>query len=100
MAQVFPEKTLREKCPNTEFFWCAFSGIWTEYGEIRSISQYSVRMRETIFGVMLSVAVAFLVSDFLIISNFVISYVVSRGTLRFFLFFCNVLVALKREWFP
>ena len=54
----------------------------------------------TIFGVILSAAVAFLVSDFLIISNFVISYVVSRGTLRFFLFFCNVLVASKREWFP
>ena len=26
--------TLREKCPNTEFFWSVFSCIWTEYGEI------------------------------------------------------------------
>ena len=24
--------TLREKCPNTEFFWSAFSRIWTEKG--------------------------------------------------------------------
>ena len=22
---------LRENCPNTEFFWSAFSRIWTEY---------------------------------------------------------------------
>ena len=28
------------------FFWSAFSRIWTEYGELRSISLYSVRMRE------------------------------------------------------
>ena len=28
------------------FFWFVFSRIWTEYGEIRSISPYSVRMRE------------------------------------------------------
>ena len=27
-------------------FWSPFSRIWTEYGEIRSISPYSVRMRE------------------------------------------------------
>ena len=33
-------------CPNTEFSWSAFSRIWTEYGVIRSISLYSVRMRE------------------------------------------------------
>ena len=32
------------KCPYSEFF--LFSRIWTEYGEIRSISHYSVRMRE------------------------------------------------------
>ena len=25
-------RTLRKKCPNTEFFWSAFSCIWTEYG--------------------------------------------------------------------
>ena len=55
----------REKCPNTEFFlvrifplsdwiqrdirgffWSVFSRIRTEYGEIRSISPYSVRMWE------------------------------------------------------
>ena len=28
------------------FFWSLFSRIWTEYGEIRSISPYSVQMRE------------------------------------------------------
>ena len=38
--------TLREKCPYSEFFWSAFSRIWTEYGEIRSITSYSVQMRE------------------------------------------------------
>ena len=37
---------LREKCLYSELFWSAFSRIWTEYGEIRSISPYSVRMRE------------------------------------------------------
>ena len=38
---------LREKCPNTEFFfWSVFSRIRTEYGDILRISPYSVRMRE------------------------------------------------------
>ena len=38
--------TLREKCTYSEFFWSVLSHIRTEYGEIRSISLYSVRMRE------------------------------------------------------
>ena len=38
--------TLREVCPYSELLWSTFSRIWTEYGEIRSISSYSVRMRE------------------------------------------------------
>ena len=38
--------TLREKCPYSEFFWSAFPGIRTEYGEILHISPYSVRIRE------------------------------------------------------
>ena len=38
--------TLRKKCPYSELFWSAFSCIRAEYGEIRSISPYSVQMRE------------------------------------------------------
>ena len=38
--------TLRKKCPYSELFWYAFSCIRAEYGEIRSISPYSVQMRE------------------------------------------------------
>ena len=38
--------SLCEKCPNTEFFLVRISRIRTEYGEIRSISPYSVQMRE------------------------------------------------------
>ena len=34
------------KCPYSGLFWSAFSRIQTEYGEILSISPYSVRMRE------------------------------------------------------
>ena len=37
---------LREKCLYSELFWSAFSRIWNEYGEMRSISPYSVRMPE------------------------------------------------------
>ena len=37
---------MTEKCLYSEIFWSAFSRIRTEYGEIRSISQYSARMRE------------------------------------------------------
>ena len=37
---------LREKCPYSELFWSVFSRIRTEYGEVQSISLYSVRMRE------------------------------------------------------
>ena len=40
--QVFT--SLRKMCLYSELFWSAFSRIWTEYGEIRSISPYSVRM--------------------------------------------------------
>ena len=38
--------TLRKRCLYLELFWSAFSHIWTEYEDIRSISPYSVRMRE------------------------------------------------------
>ena len=36
--------SLRMKSDNSELFWSAFSRIRTEYGGIRSISPYSVRM--------------------------------------------------------
>ena len=36
-----------KKCLFSEFFWSVFSRIWTEYGEIPSVSPYSVRMQET-----------------------------------------------------
>ena len=39
--------TLRKKCLYSELFWSVFSRIRTEYGEIRSISPYSVQMLET-----------------------------------------------------
>ena len=42
----FLKLTLREKNPYSELFWSAFSCIRTEYGEILSISSYSVQMRE------------------------------------------------------
>ena len=42
----YEKHTLGEKCPYLALFWFAFSHIWTEYGEIRSISPYSVQMRE------------------------------------------------------
>ena len=40
--------SLREKCPYSDLFWSSFSCIWTEYGEILSISPYSVRMWENV----------------------------------------------------
>ena len=36
---------LRKKCPYSELFRFVFSGICTEYEDIRSISPYSVQMR-------------------------------------------------------
>ena len=44
----FPVKRLAllKKRPYSKLFWSAFSRTRTEYGEIRSISSYSVRMRE------------------------------------------------------
>ena len=44
-AQQINRHTLSEKCPYLELFWSTFFRIQTEYGEIRSISPYSVRMR-------------------------------------------------------
>ena len=39
-------EALRKKCPYLELFWSVFPRIRTEYGEIRSIFPYSVRMRK------------------------------------------------------
>ena len=41
-----PVLALRGKYPYSEFFWSVFSHIWTKYGEIPSISSYSVWMWE------------------------------------------------------
>ena len=38
--------SLRKKCPYSELFWFVFSRIRTEYGEIRSISPYSVKIQK------------------------------------------------------
>ena len=49
MTQIIVKRTknpLPEKFPYSEFFWSAFSRNRTEYGEIWSISPYSVQMRE------------------------------------------------------
>ena len=43
------EYALREKCPHSVFFWSVFSRIRTKYGEIPSVSLYSVRMRENTY---------------------------------------------------
>ena len=40
------QPSLRKKCQYLELFWSTFSRIWTEYGEIRTISPYSIRMQE------------------------------------------------------
>ena len=46
-VRVFLESlSLREKRPYSEFFWFVSSHIWTGYGETRSISSYSFRMRK------------------------------------------------------
>ena len=48
IQQLYLRPSLPKKCPYSELFWSASSHIWTEYGEIRSISSYSVRMRENV----------------------------------------------------
>ena len=40
------KQILRKKGPYSDFFWSVFFRIQTEYGELQSISPYSVRMRE------------------------------------------------------
>ena len=40
---------LREICPYSEVFWCVFSRIGTEYGEVLGISPYSVQMWENTY---------------------------------------------------
>ena len=42
----FSIMALREKCPNTEFFWYVFSCIWTQYGGLFRYSPCSVRIQE------------------------------------------------------
>ena len=45
-TKISDRLTLRKKCPYLELFWSAFSLIRTEYGEMLSISPYSVSMWE------------------------------------------------------
>ena len=45
-SAVISNLSLHKKYPCSELFWSVFSCIRTECGEIRSISPYSVRMRE------------------------------------------------------
>ena len=40
------QHSLPEKCLYLELLWSVFSRIWTEYEETRSISRYSVQIRE------------------------------------------------------
>ena len=44
---TYPQQELCEKSPYSEFFRSVFSRIWTENGEIHSISSHSVRMRKS-----------------------------------------------------
>ena len=37
--------SLREKCPYSESYWSVFSGIRTEYGEIKKNSKYGHFLR-------------------------------------------------------
>ena len=46
LSKLFCRLLPREKCLHAKFFWFVFSRIRTEYGEIRSVSPYSVRMWE------------------------------------------------------
>ena len=48
LDHFFSKLPLREKCPYLELFWSAFSRIWTEYGEIRSIRSECRKMRTRI----------------------------------------------------
>ena len=43
--QRYGKTILHKKCPYLELFWSAFSGIWTECGEMGSTCPYPVRMR-------------------------------------------------------
>ena len=40
------EMSLRESVQIRSFFWSVFFCIWTEYGDLRSKSPYSVRIHE------------------------------------------------------
>ena len=51
--------TLCEKCLNTEFFLVHIFPYWTEYGDLRSKSPWSVQMRENIDQKKLCVLDAF-----------------------------------------
>ena len=38
---------LCKKCPHSDFYWSVFDHIRTDYGDIRCLSLYSVRMRKS-----------------------------------------------------
>ena len=45
-TQISTPLILRKICRYSELFWSVFYRIWTEYGDMWSISPYSVRMQE------------------------------------------------------
>ena len=55
--------TLCKKCPHLELFWCTFSRIWTEYGEIIHIFPYLVRVLDTFYAVTFIMKHLELISD-------------------------------------
>ena len=46
LKKLFKRSALRKQYPYSQLFWSVFPHFRTEYGEIRSISSYLVRMRE------------------------------------------------------
>ena len=50
---------LREKCPDSELFWSAFSGMRTEYGEMRSMSEcgHFLRSDGHVWELLISLAI-------------------------------------------
>ena len=48
-STLIRSSTLRKTFPYSELFWPTFSRIRTQYGEIQSISPFSVRMQENTY---------------------------------------------------
>ena len=91
IASYAGRRSMRGKCPNTEFFWSVFSCIRTEYGDLRSKSKspYLVRIQENTYQKKLRIWTLFTLVEIYSFTD-VLRCSLSKAFSKFTSCFCKV----------